>query len=66
MICAACQNASVKQDYADTVYCPSCNSKWKNYSLSGTWGSGGGNVKSYRKSKYAQARADWNKGEYKR
>lgn len=28
MICYACQKGMLKQDYASTIYCPACNTKW--------------------------------------
>ena len=50
MICHACQNATLVQKFADTIECPKCGSKWKNYSLSG------GGAKTYRKYKWKQGR----------
>ena len=51
MICAACQNGTLEQKFADTISCPKCHSAWKNYSLSV------GSSKSYRRSKYKAGRS---------
>ena len=29
-ICYACNKGTLKQDYANTIYCPVCKSKWSN------------------------------------
>ena len=50
MICYACQNGTLSQSYADTIECPKCGSKWKNYSLSGT------SAKAYRANKWRAGR----------
>lgn len=47
MICSACQNGTLFQKYPDTIECPSCHTKWKNYGLQ---------TKSYKAYKYKQGR----------
>ena len=45
MICYACQNGTLTQKYPDTIECPQCGSKWKNYSLGGSRDYGRGSTK---------------------
>lgn len=51
MICFACQNGTLEQRYPDTIECPQCGSKWKNYSISGS------SKKGYYKAKYKAGRS---------
>ena len=58
MICYACQNGTLTQKYPDTIECPKCGSKWKNYSLSGGKDYGrGSTVKRYYSQKYKAGRS---------
>jgi len=52
MICAACQNGTLRQLYPNCIECPSCNSKWYNNSLGGF----GKSLKGYYASKYKAGR----------
>ena len=50
MICYACQNGTLVLKHPDTIECPQCGSKWKNYSLGGSRDYGRG---CYKKQYYA-------------
>jgi len=58
MICFACQNGTLEQRYPDTIECPQCGSKWKNYSLGGNRDySHGSGKKQYYAAKYKAGRS---------